>query len=169
MVRSTSRKMERKKMLTAFRILVLVLCVSTVLWKLNLKFDLKEDLQLEVFDRLNDDKRENSFVLKNVTIASIACGAYSRSKLVVNMMKSAMILSTVPIRFVVFADNKTSITVKDLIKNWPKKILDRMKLDIHPITFPPNTTNEFMARPFQPCAAQKLFFPVNSYINSKNF
>ena len=161
MVRLSSRKIERKKMWTAFRLLVLVLLVSTVLWELDWKFDLKEDLKSKILYRLNDNKIDDSFVLKNITIASIACGAYSRSKLVVNMMKSAMILSTVPIRFVVFADNKTSITVKDLIKNWPKKILDRMKLDIHPIQFPPNTTNEFMARPFQPCAAQKLFFPVN--------
>ena len=161
MVHLSSRKIGKRKIWTAFRLLILVLFVSTmVTWKL----DLKGYKQLQIFDQLDDNKREEFSVIRNMTIASIACGAFGRSKLVVNMMKSAVILSTVPIHFVIFSDNKTSISVKDLIKNWPKNVLDRMKLDIHPISFPPNITKEFMERPFQPCAAQKLFFPVNKQI-----
>jgi len=135
--------------------------VSTVLWKLGWKCDLNKDEKLQIFDHLHDNKREDSLAIKNMTIVSIACGAGNRSELVVNMMKSAMILSNISINFVVFSDNETRISVMDLIKNWPKYVLDRVRVDIRPIKFPPNTTEEFMKRPFQPCAAQKLFFPVN--------
>lgn len=156
------RKIRRNQMMLALRLLILASCVSTVLWKLDWKFDLNKDEKLQIFDHLHDNKIEDSLAIKNImTIVSIACGAGNRSELVVNMMKSAMILSNISINFVVFSDNETSISVMDLIKKWPKYVLDRMRLDIRPINFPPNTTEEFMNRPFQPCAAQKLFFPVN--------
>jgi len=69
-----------------------------------------------------------------------------------------LIFSHTPVKFIIFADDKATLSISDQVGKWPQQVLDRMKLDIRPITFPAGKEEEWK-KLFKPCASQRLFLP----------
>ena len=93
-----------------------------------------------------------------INIAVVVCGDRVNETLV--LMKSALIFSHTFIRFIIFADDKATVSIDERVGKWPSEVLDRMKLDIRPITFPAGKEEEWK-KLFKPCASQRLFLPVS--------
>lgn len=93
---------------------------------------------------------------EEVVIAAVAC---DRGDETASMMKSALILSSSLIKFIIFADETSATAINNEIQLWPDHVISRLKLDLRPITFP----NEEWKKLFKPCASQRLFLPVGFY------
>jgi len=91
-----------------------------------------------------------------INIAVVVCGDRVNETLV--LMKSALIFSHTFIRFIIFADDEATVSIDERVGKWPSEVLDRMKLDIRPITFPAGKEEEWK-KLFKPCASQRLFLP----------
>lgn len=96
---------------------------------------------------------------QEIHIAAIVCG--NRTTLGLTMMKSALIMCSDFIRFTLFVDNETSGVLNETIQLWPDNILKRMSLDMRPVSYPEDNTDEWNTL-FKPCASVKLFLPVSS-------
>ncbi|XP_032788650.2 glucoside xylosyltransferase 2 isoform X1 [Daphnia magna] len=93
---------------------------------------------------------------QEIHIAAIVCG--NRTTLGLTMMKSALIMCSDFIRFTLFVDNETSGVLNETIQLWPDNILKRMSLDMRPVSYPEDNTDEWNTL-FKPCASVKLFLP----------
>ncbi len=102
---------------------------------------------------------------QEVQIAAVVCGNRVAETLV--MIKSALIMSTSIIKFTLFADDAAATLLNRTITTWPNNILNRMQLDLRPITFPADKAEEWK-KLFKPCASQRLFLPV-SLVSSLQF
>ena len=104
--------------------------------------------------------------VQEIRIVAVVCGNRVSDTFV--MMKSALIMSSCMIKFILFADEAATISLKRTVSNWPENILKRMRLDLRPITFPVDKAEEWKML-FKPCATQRLFLPVrrNYKINFK--
>lgn len=119
--------------------------------------------QLTKSEKLNTSKRHFSANVQNekpqeIRIAAVVCGNRTNETLV--MMKSALIMSRTFTRFILFADENATSALNATVKFWPEDVLNRMSLDLRPITFPPEKAEEWK-KLFKPCASQRLFLPVS--------
>lgn len=105
------------------------------------------------FENIQHEKPEE------IRIAAVVCGNRTHETMV--MIKSALVMSSTFTRFILFADENATSTLNATVKLWPDNILNRMSLDLHPITFPPDKAEEWK-KLFKPCASQRLFLPVSS-------
>ena len=103
-----------------------------------------------------------------IHIAAVVCG--NRTNETIVMIKSALIMSSTFIRFILFADETATSSLNGTVKLWPENVLNRMSLDLRPITFPADKAEEWK-KLFKPCASQRLFLPVSLYsiLKLKNF
>jgi UDP-xylose:glucoside alpha-1,3-xylosyltransferase len=95
---------------------------------------------------------------QEIRIAAVVCG--NRTNETVVMIKSALIMCSNFIRFILFADDTATSFLNGTVKLWPDNVLNRMSLDLHPITFPTDKAEEWK-KLFKPCASQRLFLPVS--------
>jgi hypothetical protein len=95
---------------------------------------------------------------QEIHIAAVVCG--NRTNETIVMIKSALIRSSIFIKFILFADDAATSSLNGTVKLWPDKVLNRMSLDLRPITFPADKAEEWK-KLFKPCASQRLFLPVS--------
>ena len=100
--------------------------------------------------------------LQEVRIVTVVCGERVTDTLA--MIKSALIMSSSMIKFILFADEDATILLKRTVTTWSENVLKRMQLDLRPITFPVDKAEEWKML-FKPCATQRLFLPVS--LNTK--
>ena len=100
--------------------------------------------------------------LQEIRIVAVVCGKRVTDTLA--MIKSALIMSSCMIKFILFADESATISLKRIVTTWAENILKRMQLDLRPITFPVDKAEEWKML-FKPCATQRLFLPVS--LNAK--
>ncbi|KZS12666.1 putative Glucoside xylosyltransferase 1 [Daphnia magna] len=95
---------------------------------------------------------------QEIRIVTTVCGGRTAESLA--MMKSALIMSrpSTFIRFIVLADNKSIVFLTEAIRLWPDNILNRMSLDLRPISFPGDGHDDWKAL-FKLCSAERLFLP----------
>ena len=95
-----------------------------------------------------------------IIIAAVACE--TRVEEAVIMMKSALLLSPsfISLEFILFSDDDGAEAIKKTVQSWPKKVSNRMILNLHPITFPSDNKDDWK-KLFKPCASQRLFLPVS--------
>ncbi|XP_046635726.1 glucoside xylosyltransferase 2-like [Daphnia pulicaria] len=93
---------------------------------------------------------------QEIHIAAVVCG--NRTNETIVMIKSALIRSSIFIKFILFADDAATSSLNGTVKLWPDKVLNRMSLDLRPITFPADKAEEWK-KLFKPCASQRLFLP----------
>ena len=91
----------------------------------------------------------------NITLAVVACG--DRFEETVVMLKSALLLTKSPLRFIIFADDDLYNNFPKIISPW-KKYKSDLSFEIRRITFPGNSKIDWKTL-FKPCAAQRLFLP----------
>jgi len=101
---------------------------------------------------------KSSISVKEINIAIVVCGNRVDETLV--SMKSALIFPfpSLTINFIIFADDEAAVTIGERVGKWPSQALNRMKLDVRPITFPAGKEEEWK-KLFKPCASQRLFLP----------
>ena len=96
-------------------------------------------------------------VPEEIVIAAVACGNIERLGELSVMIKSAVIFSKKPLKFVIFTDNLAR-DIEKVLTYW--KQFKEFSWDIRPPLYPPLTdTQESIRTEFAPCATQRLFFP----------
>ena len=96
-------------------------------------------------------------VPEEIVIAAVACGNIERLGELSVMIKSAVIFSKKPLKFVIFTDNLAR-DIEKVLTYW--KQFKEFSWDIRPPLYPPLTdTQEPIRTEFAPCATQRLFFP----------
>lgn len=97
-----------------------------------------------------------------IHIVAVVCGERINETLV--LIKSALITCRSDIRFILFTDEAATSTLNRVLNLWPKEILKRLQMDLRPITFPAEKTDEWR-KLFKPCASQRLFLPVSNQLS----
>ncbi|XP_033627891.1 glucoside xylosyltransferase 2-like [Asterias rubens] len=92
-----------------------------------------------------------------MVLAVVVCGDRTDEALV--MLKSAAILTPMPIHFHIFAEDDLHADIAGKIKSWPASFQNRISFKIHPISFPPGENFEEWKKMFKKCATQRLFLP----------
>lgn len=125
--------------------------------------NLSGDNSLKTSDSKHDGQevQQSKLPSQEVQIAAVVCG--NRVNETVVMIKSALITSSSVVKFIIFADEFATNSLKKIINQWPENILKLMHLELHPITFPSDKLEEWK-KLFKPCASQRLFLPVNLHI-----
>ncbi|CAL8261037.1 unnamed protein product [Merluccius merluccius] len=90
-------------------------------------------------------------------LAVVACGPRLEETLV--MLKSAVLFSTKPLHFHVFAEDHLHESFKDALDSWPAAVRLSFNFTTYPITFPRDNAVEWK-KLFKPCASQRLFLPL---------
>lgn len=100
-----------------------------------------------------------------IVIATAVCGDRAVEEFLV-LIKSALYFSNVTIKFIVFADNLTLKTMRQITRHWPANspILSSLnhQFDLRPIKFPDQLSDEWRNL-YKPCASQRLFLPVRDF------
>lgn len=147
---------------------VMFISILLILWNLLWIYNFHSKGSSEVDQPSSESKIANSLApsklplkqvpVKEINIAAVVCGNRVNETLI--LMKSALIFSHTPIKFIIFADDKATVSISERVGKWPHEVLDRMKLDVRPITFPAGKEEEWK-KLFKPCASQRLFLPVS--------
>ncbi|XP_062317456.1 glucoside xylosyltransferase 1-like isoform X1 [Osmerus eperlanus] len=87
----------------------------------------------------------------------VACGP--RLEETLTMLKSAVLFSTKPLHFHIFAEDHLHNSFKDSLNTWPSVVQNKFNYTTYPITFPRENANEWK-KLFKPCASQRLFLPL---------
>lgn len=90
-------------------------------------------------------------------LAVVACGP--RLEETLTMLKSAILFSSKPLHFHIFAEDHLHDSFKDALLSWPSVIQSRFNYTTYPITFPAENAKEWK-KLFKPCASQRLFLPL---------
>ena len=105
----------------------------------------------------NVEKVTKNDVSKEVVIAAVACGNLERLGELSVMIKSALIFSKQPLKFIIFTDHLAR-DIEKILTYWNQ--FKDFTWDIRPPLYPPLTeTQESIKTQFAPCATQRLFFP----------
>ena len=115
-----------------------------------------KDLVVPV-EEFNNNKQPIQ-ISQEIQIAAVVCGNRVNETLV--MVKSAVIMSSCIIKFILFADVAATVMLNKTVTTWPENIVKRIKMDLRPITFPADKAEEWK-KLFKPCASQRLFLPVS--------
>ena len=143
----------------------IILILWNLLWIYNLnsrnsvEVDLPSPVSRLAHPTVSSNAPPKQRSVREINIAVVVCGNRVNETLV--LMKSALIFSHTPVKFIIFADDKATLSISDQVGKWPQQVLDRMKLDIRPITFPAGKEEEWK-KLFKPCASQRLFLPVST-------
>lgn len=110
--------------------------------------------------RSDDPSAGTKYDDKQVVIAAVACGDEKRLEEVIVMLKSALLYSSRPLKFVIFTDNLHK-QLDDTLKAWKQNAkLVHFEWDIIKPAYPGlSEDNQSMTTAFAPCATLRLFFP----------
>ncbi|KAJ8002676.1 hypothetical protein DPEC_G00161360 [Dallia pectoralis] len=89
-------------------------------------------------------------------LAVVACGP--RLEETLTMLKSALLFSTRPLHFHIFAEDHLHASFKEALDSW-SIVASRFIFSIYQITFPSDNAKEWK-KLFKPCASQRLFLPL---------
>ncbi|XP_023241805.1 glucoside xylosyltransferase 1-like [Centruroides sculpturatus] len=93
----------------------------------------------------------------SLQLAVVVCGKRLNQTMV--SLKSAVALSKSALHLIIISDDANRNSLKERLLDWPDSILKRISFEIHPITFPEGTENEWK-KLFKLCACQRLFLPT---------
>lgn len=90
----------------------------------------------------------------------VACGQRLQETLV--MIKSALLFnySRDKLHFFVFTDDQLTSSFNEKLSDWRSLRPEEFDFELLPLQFPPSSEGEWRTL-FKPCAAQRLFLPVN--------
>ncbi|XP_017772638.1 PREDICTED: glucoside xylosyltransferase 2 [Nicrophorus vespilloides] len=91
-----------------------------------------------------------------VTVAVVACG--DRLHETLTMIKSAIMLSQVHLRFIVVTEDNLIENFQEKLSEWQEFTNNAFTFRVMPLTFPKDNAQEWR-KLFKPCAAQRLFLP----------
>lgn len=95
-----------------------------------------------------------------IVIAVVACGM--RLDETLNMIKSAIIFAVDnPLKFIIITEPDLMIGFREKLGDWQNITKHKFKFRIQLLTFPEENEREWKEL-FKPCAAQRLFLPVNT-------
>lgn len=97
-----------------------------------------------------------------VTICVVACGDRLEESL--TMLKSALVFTRRPLKFIVIADENLLEQFIERLEQWKLMTEKKFEFDVRPISFPDNDNAQMWRSLFKPCAAQRLFLPVRSFL-----
>ncbi|XP_062403294.1 glucoside xylosyltransferase 1-like isoform X2 [Sardina pilchardus] len=118
-------------------------------------------LMESAFSRYTVDKPGS--VVQEVTrvepmhLAVVACGF--RLEETLTMLKSAVLFSSKPLQFHIFAEDELHSGFKEALDSWPAAFQAKFNHSMYPITFPSENAKEWK-KLFKPCASQRLFLPL---------
>lgn len=93
----------------------------------------------------------------SIQLAVVVCGKRLNQTMV--SLKSVVVLSKSPLHLIVISDDDNRNLLKERLLDWPSNVLQRISFEIHPITFPEGTEEEWK-KLFKLCACQRLFLPT---------
>lgn len=95
-------------------------------------------------------------------IAVVACGQRLQETLI--MIKSALLFNYYrdKLHFLVFAEEQLTLSFDEKLSDWRSLLPEEFDFEILPLQFPPIAEGEWKSL-FKPCAAQRLFLPVNTW------
>ncbi|VVC91532.1 unnamed protein product, partial [Leptidea sinapis] len=93
---------------------------------------------------------------ERVVLSFVVCDKRFNESL--NVIKSVLLFTKVPVYFIVFADNTLRSQFNSTLSNWKYIIGDQFDFEIQKIHFPEAHKDEWMNL-FSKCAAQRLFIP----------
>ncbi|CAB1313419.1 unnamed protein product [Coregonus sp. 'balchen'] len=94
---------------------------------------------------------------ERIHLAVVACGP--RLEETLTMLKSALLFSTKPLHFHIFADDHLHGSFRESLDLWPSVFQTRFNYTTYPITFLRENAKEWK-KLFKPCASQRLFLPL---------
>ena len=108
------------------------------------------------------------FIEKNVfgkvVICVVACGDRLEESLM--MLKSALIFSKRPLRFIVISDHNLIQAFSEKLSDWKELYNQTFEFVVRPVEFPEDDNVVMWRKLFKPCAAQRLFLPVSNNYNT---
>lgn len=104
-------------------------------------------------------KFQASSVTGEVTICVVVCG--DRVDEALTMLKSALVFTHRFLQFIILAETNLIPAFNEKLAEW--KFLSNKTFDfiVKSITFPKDSDAAMWKKLFKPCAAQRLFLPVN--------
>ncbi|XP_076128213.1 glucoside xylosyltransferase 1 isoform X1 [Alosa pseudoharengus] len=90
-------------------------------------------------------------------LAVVACGL--RLEETLTMLKSAVLFSSKPLQFHIFAEEELHSGFTEALESWPATFQTKFNYSMYPITFPSENAKEWK-KLFKPCASQRLFLPL---------
>lgn len=104
-------------------------------------------------------KKFQASSVTEVTICVVVCG--DRVDEALTMLKSALVFTHRFLQFIILAETNLIPAFNEKLAEW--KLLSNKTFDfiVKPITFPKDSDAAMWKKLFKPCAAQRLFLPVN--------
>lgn len=100
-----------------------------------------------------------------VVICVVSCGT-DRLDETLTMLKSALVFSKRPLRFIVISDYKLIPAFHEKLTEWKQIVNRTFEFTVRPISFPIDKDAKEWRMLFKPCAAQRLFLPVSFKIST---
>lgn len=94
-----------------------------------------------------------------VVICVVACGDRLEESL--TMLKSALIFTKRPLRFIVISDLNLMKAFSEKLTDWKEIYNKTFDFVVRPVEFPEEDKIVMWRKLFKPCAAQRLFLPVS--------
>ncbi|XP_041969095.1 glucoside xylosyltransferase 1 [Aricia agestis] len=113
--------------------------------------ELKTDFSLPPPQPVSQKTVENT-----ITISFVVCDSRFNESL--NVVKSVLLFTKSPVRFIIFSDENLKNKFEDTLKAWQKLARYRLTYEIHDIKFPKAHEKDWLNL-FSKCAAQRLFIP----------
>jgi UDP-xylose:glucoside alpha-1,3-xylosyltransferase len=105
-------------------------------------------------------KKVGKSIEDEVVICVVACGN-DRLDESLTMLKSALIFSKRPLRFIVISDYDLIPAFHEKLTEWKQIVNKTFDFIVRPVTFPDISDVTMWRKLFKPCAAQRLFLPVS--------
>ncbi|ESO85785.1 hypothetical protein LOTGIDRAFT_130505 [Lottia gigantea] len=122
------------------------------------------DLSKEIHENSKDGEASKLKVIpghkykKNaIHLCVVACG--DRFPEISVLLKSAVILTSTPLVFHIFAEKELQQNFKDHLEFWPHKFRSQIDYFIYDLQFPNDGNGQKWKELFKPCASQRLFVP----------
>lgn len=126
--------------------------------------------QSKVFNKIQQQQQQKSSTVKppitvnknvdgEVVICVVACGN-DRLDESLTMLKSALVFSERPLRFIVISDYALIPAFHEKLTEWKQIVNKTFDFLVRPVNFPDTTDVTMWRKLFKPCAAQRLFLPV---------
>lgn len=145
------------------RYMFLILCFAAIVILLNYTTNLPKKLYDAGNKRiaiLSTSAKSSQVTgrMDEVVICVVACGDRLEESL--TMLKSALVFTNRPLRFIVIADGNLITAFDEKLTEWQYKTNKTFNFILKPVTFPENSDVSMWKKLFKPCAAQRLFLPV---------
>lgn len=100
-----------------------------------------------------------------IHLSVVACGDRLEETLI--MIKSATLLTRLPIHVHIFSDDDLQPKFKQRLDLWPDLVHVKLAYSLYPIQYPGGESSQEWRQLFKPCASQRLFLPnILSHLDS---